>query len=331
MAFAIMLKPLRGQTFKITSEPGETIGDLKRKVAEHGNEFPETLQQLIYRGQILRDSDIIWDLGLKPNQFIVVMLTKAKLTKAQPKPKPVTNFSATMQTPINCPTVPAVVPAVVESAASPQVAPDARAVMGDVPQHAERLPRSVAGGVLAAESEMPPFAPQVTSLTAPSVAPPVTPLAPPDVLPTALPDLQVAGRVQHFPSTHAVIADAAAERAARPLSPQLAGLRHSREFASIARMLLQEPQALRYLLPTLLQGNPDIAHAIQDDFPGFVQLVQEVGSRPQLSDGNWDELLASNPELLEEMMPEIEAMDLEMAEAIRSDPAAFLTIFERKR
>jgi len=285
MAFPITLKPLRGQVFKVTSEPGATIRDLKGKIDKHGSEFPEALQQLIYRGKILKDSDVVLDLGIKPNQFIVVMLTKAK-----PKQMPVTNASAVTQTPINCPTVLAVVPTATES--------------------------------------------EAVTVAAPSVAPPVAPPIPPPVAPlvapmVAPPDLQVARRVQPFPSTDAVIADAATERATRPLPPLLADLRRNPQFASTARMLVQQPQALRYLLPSLLQGNPDLVQAIQDNLPAFLQLLQEVGSRPRLSEGNWDELLVSNPELLEEMLPQIEEEDPEMAEVIRSDPVAFLEIFKR--
>jgi len=302
MALPITLKPLRGQVFKVTSEPGETIRDLKGKIDKHGSEFPEALQQLIYRGKILKDSDVVLDLGIKPDQFIVVMLTKAK-----PKQRLVTNVSAAAQAPVSCPTMPAVAPAAAESEAV-TVAP--------------RSAPSVAPPV--ATPVVPPVAPPVAPPTPPPVAPPVAPMVAP-------PDLQVAGRVQPFPSTDAIIADATTERTARPLLPLFEDLRLNPQFASIARMLLREPQALRYLLPSLLQGNPNLAQAIQENFPAFLQLLHEVGSRPQLGEGNWDELLASNPELLEEMMPEIEAMDLEMAEAIRSDPAAFLTIFERKR
>mmetsp|Transcript_61591 Transcript_61591/g.121883 ORF Transcript_61591/g.121883 Transcript_61591/m.121883 type:complete len:289 (+) Transcript_61591:86-952(+) len=288
MAFPITLKPLRGQIFKVTSEPGETIRDLKGKVAEHGSEFPEALQQLIYRGKILKDTDVVLDLGIKPDQFIVVMLIKTK-----PKQKLVANASATVQTPINCPTVPAVVPTATES--------------------------------------------EAVTVAAPSVAPPVAPPIPPPVAPlvapmVAPPDLQVARRVQPFPSTDVIIANATIETVAEPPVSLLADLRLSPQFAAMARMLLQEPQqALRYMLPRLVRGNLDLARAIQDNLPAFLQLLQEVGSRPRLSDGNWDELLASNPELLEEMLPEIEAQDFEMAEAIRSDPAAFLAAFQRPR
>jgi len=326
MAFPITLKPLRGQVFKVNSELGDTIGDLKRKVAAHDSEFPEALQQLIYKGKILKDSDVVLDLGMTPNQFIVVILTKTKS-----KQKLAATVSATLQTPVNGPTVPEVASSIAEPVLSLQVAPDKRAVMEEVPHGAEG---SVPGREPATESEVVPIAPLNAALVAPSAAPPVTPpvaqpVAPPIAAPAIAPlDVQGAGRVQPFPSTDAIIEDAATERAAR-LLPLMSDLRRSPQFASMARMLVQEPQALGYLLPSLLQGNPELAHAIRENFPAFVQLVQEVGSRPRLHEGNWDELLASSPELLEEMMPEIEKEDPEMAATIRSDPAAFLAVFKR--
>jgi len=247
MAFPITLKPLRGQVFKVTSEAGDTIRDLKRKVAEQRSEFPEALQQLMYMGRNLRDDEFVLNLGLTPNQFVVVVLIKAK-----PRQKLMVKDAATKQTPVSCPTEPAVVPTVAEPALSPLATPvvvshSARwcptwpsgAVMEEVPQSAKGSPLT------------PPAAQPV----APPVAPVVVPL-----------DVQVAGRVKP-PVT---------KRASQPPPPLFADWR----------------------------------------------------SRRRLSDGNWDKLLASNPELLVEMLPEIEAQDLEMAKAIRSDPLAFLAVFE---
>lgn len=296
MASRITMKPLKGQVFKVTSEQGDTIKDMKRKVAEHSPEFPEDLQRLIYQGKILRDDEVVSELGMMPRQVIVVMLTTAKPSKA-------TRSEAVVE------------PTVATSAGALQTASDARVATGELANGPRSLSQEEDGETAPATSE---------------VAPGAAMQAAPLIAPVRAPELQAsAGRAQPFPNPHAAGAGIATGPASLPLPPALEGLRRDPQFASMARVLLQEPSAFRYQLAGPVAGNPDLLQAIQSNFPAFLQLLQEVGSRPKLSDGNWDEMLASHPELLDEMLPEIEAEDPEMAAAIRSDPASFLAIFGR--
>jgi len=157
--------------------------------------------------------------------------------------------------------------------------------------------------------------------------------AAPLIAPVRAPESQAsAGRSHPFPNPHVIGAGIATGPASLPLPPVLEDLRRNPQFASMARMLLQDPSAFKNHLAGQARpgaGIPDLLQVIQNNFPAFLQLLQEVSSRPRLSDGNWDEMLASHPELLDEMMPEIEAEDPEMAAAIRSDPALFLATFRR--
>lgn len=286
MAAQITLKPLKGQNFTVTVEKGCSIFEMKHKVAEKACEFPAASQRLIFRGKILDDNEVVSELGIMPDQFVVVMLTKAKHEQ-----HPVTNVPATSQTPVSSPSV----PEVELGAPVPQRASDTNVLMeGDREQEQRPDVEAAPSGAASALQSS-------------------------------------AGNAQPFPNLDAVASVTTTAAASQPLPQVLADLKHSPQFASMARMLVQEPMVFKYLLPSLLQGNPDLARAIQDNLPAFLQMCQEVGSRPYLSEGNWDELLASNPELLEEMMPEIETQDPEMAEAIRSDPASFLAIFKQDR
>lgn len=93
MAVTITLKTLQQQTFKIRMEPDETVKVLKEKIeAEKGRDaFPVAGQKLIYAGKILSDDVPIKEYHIDEKNFVVVMVTKAKVgqgTVAPPETSP---------------------------------------------------------------------------------------------------------------------------------------------------------------------------------------------------------------------------------------------------
>lgn len=80
------MKPLKGDTFKVDIEPEQKVSDLKEKVEKTKSEFPAAQQKLIFNGKILNDNDVIKDLDIKPEAFIVVMVTKATPPPERPAP-----------------------------------------------------------------------------------------------------------------------------------------------------------------------------------------------------------------------------------------------------
>ncbi|XP_051024544.1 UV excision repair protein RAD23 homolog A isoform X1 [Acomys russatus] len=88
MAVTITLKTLQQQTFKIRMEPDETVKTLKEKIeAEKGRDaFPVAGQKLIYAGKILSDDVPIKEYHIDEKNFVVVMVTKAKVGQVTPAP-----------------------------------------------------------------------------------------------------------------------------------------------------------------------------------------------------------------------------------------------------
>lgn len=77
MSVTVNMKPLKGDTFQVEIDGEATVAALKAKVAEMKAEFPAATQKLIYSGKILADDSVIKSHDIKPDGFIVVMVTKA--------------------------------------------------------------------------------------------------------------------------------------------------------------------------------------------------------------------------------------------------------------
>ncbi|KAJ2717057.1 UV excision repair protein rad23 [Coemansia spiralis] len=73
----IKLKTLQQKEFSIDAEPADTVGSVKEKVeAEQG--LPAATQKLIFSGKILADTQTMEEIGIKENDFMVVMSSKPK-------------------------------------------------------------------------------------------------------------------------------------------------------------------------------------------------------------------------------------------------------------
>eukprot|EP00931_Biecheleriopsis_adriatica_P119517 TRINITY_DN94744_c0_g1_i1.p1 TRINITY_DN94744_c0_g1~~TRINITY_DN94744_c0_g1_i1.p1 ORF type:complete len:430 (-),score=109.62 TRINITY_DN94744_c0_g1_i1:53-1342(-) len=78
----ISVRPLKGATFEVETQPDQKVLDLKKAIAAVKPEFPAELQKLIHAGKILVDGTSIGDHGIKPSDFVVVMVGKAKAPAA---------------------------------------------------------------------------------------------------------------------------------------------------------------------------------------------------------------------------------------------------------
>eukprot|EP00747_Dinoflagellata_sp_TGD_P114849 gnl/TRDRNA2_/TRDRNA2_172013_c5_seq7.p1 gnl/TRDRNA2_/TRDRNA2_172013_c5~~gnl/TRDRNA2_/TRDRNA2_172013_c5_seq7.p1 ORF type:complete len:394 (+),score=48.21 gnl/TRDRNA2_/TRDRNA2_172013_c5_seq7:103-1284(+) len=78
----ILAKPLKGESFEVEMEPEDKVEDVKKRIAGMKPEFPAELQKLICAGKILADGSRISDCGIKPSDFLVVMVAKPKAPAA---------------------------------------------------------------------------------------------------------------------------------------------------------------------------------------------------------------------------------------------------------
>ncbi|KAL8099228.1 hypothetical protein AgCh_031769 [Apium graveolens] len=78
----IFIKTLKGTNFEIQVKPDDTISDLKTIIeAKQGKDvYPAAQQMLIHKGKVLKDATTLEDNEVAENNFIVIMLSKAKTT-----------------------------------------------------------------------------------------------------------------------------------------------------------------------------------------------------------------------------------------------------------
>lgn len=80
----LTVKTLKGGKFQVDAEPSKTVAEVKTIIEAAKSELPAANMKLIHSGKVLKDDDTIDMCNIKPNDFLVVMVTKAK--KAAPKP-----------------------------------------------------------------------------------------------------------------------------------------------------------------------------------------------------------------------------------------------------
>jgi UV excision repair protein RAD23 len=277
MATKIVMKTLKGDNFEVEVDPSITIQDLKKKVSEVRTEFPADHQKLIYSGRILTDDSTVAQAGVKPGEFVVVMVTKPKAaTLAAPSPTAAPT-PAPEPAPMPAPalTVGAGVPTNYGTAASNLVTGTGmssavsqlcemgferadverclRAAFNNPDRAVEYLMSGIPENALAPEDEAAP-APQAEGMTG------ATP-----------PPAQTIGTAP-FPA----FATGGAEAGADGGAAALAELRNSPMFPELARLVTQNPQALAQMVPALAQSNPGLVQAILQNPEAFQQMLQEA-------------------------------------------------------
>lgn len=100
----LTVKTLKGGKFTIEVDPSNTVAQVKTAIETTKSELPAASMKLIHSGKVLKDDDKIESCKIKPNDFLVVMIAKAK--KA-PAPKPATAAASTAAAPAAVASTPA--------------------------------------------------------------------------------------------------------------------------------------------------------------------------------------------------------------------------------
>eukprot|EP00980_Cylindrotheca_fusiformis_P026550 scaffold16396_cov140-Cylindrotheca_fusiformis.AAC.11 len=82
----LTVKTLKGGKFQVDCDPSKTVGEAKVIIEAANSELPAANMKLIHSGKVLKDDQSIESCGIKPNDFLVVMVTKPKKTAAAPAP-----------------------------------------------------------------------------------------------------------------------------------------------------------------------------------------------------------------------------------------------------
>lgn len=78
----LTVKTLKGNKFEVEVDDSKLVSDVKTIIETEKPELPAAGMKLIHSGKVLKDTDSIAACGIKPNDFLVVMITKPK--KAAP-------------------------------------------------------------------------------------------------------------------------------------------------------------------------------------------------------------------------------------------------------
>jgi UV excision repair protein RAD23 len=114
----LAVKTLKGEKFTVNAEETNTIAEVKTIIEGEKPELAAACMKLIHSGKVLKDTDTIADCQLKPNAFLVVMISK-------PKKKPAAAAAAVAEPPA------AVAPVPVPEAPKTPAAASAASAAGD--------------------------------------------------------------------------------------------------------------------------------------------------------------------------------------------------------
>eukprot|EP00804_Cyclotella_cryptica_P025904 CCRYP_002739-RA/>CCRYP_002739-RA protein AED:0.21 eAED:0.21 QI:119/1/1/1/1/1/3/283/451 len=79
----LTVKTLKGGKFTVEVDPSNTVAQVKDAIERTNSELPAASMKLIHSGKVLKDDDQIDSCNIKPNDFLVVMIAKAKKAPAE--------------------------------------------------------------------------------------------------------------------------------------------------------------------------------------------------------------------------------------------------------
>ncbi|CAH8329997.1 unnamed protein product [Eruca vesicaria subsp. sativa] len=351
----IFVKTLKGTNFEIEVNPADTISDTKRRIETHqGALYPAAQQMLIYQGKVLKDETTLEENSVVENSFIVIMLSKAKVsssgasTASAPAPAPQAQPAQTVATPqVAAPTVsvpePAAVAAPTATAASTQTDVYGQAasnlVAGNNLESTVQQILDMGGGswdrdtvirALRAAFNNPERAVEYLYSGIPAQAEiPPAPQAPATGGQAANPLGQTQQEAAPVPATGGPNANPlnlfpqgmpAADAGAG--AGNLDFLRNSQQFQALRTMVQANPQILQPMLQELGKQNPQLVRLIQEHQGDFLRLINE----PVEGEENvMEQLEAAMPQAVTVTPEEREA--IERLEGMGFDRAMVLEVF----
>ncbi|CAH2079737.1 unnamed protein product [Thlaspi arvense] len=355
----VFVKTLKGTNFEIEVKPSDTVSDVKRAIENiHGALYPAAQQMLIHQGKVLNDASTLEQNSVVENSFIVIMLSKAKVSSSgastasapAPAPAPQTQPAQTVATPqVSAPAVSVPEPTSVAAPAVPAAAASTQAdvygqaasnlVAGTNLESTVQQILDMGGGswdrdtvnrALRAAFNNPERAVEYLYSGIPAQA----------ELPAAPQAAAAAGQAANplaQPQQEAAPVPATGGPNANPLNlfPQgmpaadagagagnLDFLRNSQQFQALRAMVQANPQILQPMLQELGKQNPQLVRLIQEHQADFLRLINE----PVEGEENViEQLEAAMPQAVTVTPEEREA--IERLEAMGFDRAMVLEVF----
>mmetsp|Transcript_19858 Transcript_19858/g.40907 ORF Transcript_19858/g.40907 Transcript_19858/m.40907 type:complete len:453 (-) Transcript_19858:1327-2685(-) len=258
----LTVKTLKGGKFVVECESSQVVSEVKAIIESTNSELPAANLKLIHSGKVLLNDATIESYGIKENDFLVVMVTKAKKAPAKaPAPAPV------------APPAPAEAPA---AAAAPAAAPAAEAKPAE-----EKKPVEPAA----------PSPPTETAAPAPGPSADVGPEIPQE----AVDSLTVMGfpeaEVRHCLRAANGNPDIAVEFLTNGIPPgmqpgeqasassssggTLSSLRNHPQFNDLRRLVQSNPAMLQRVLTQIGEQQPELLAEINANQEAFLQMMNE--------------------------------------------------------
>ncbi|KAL1223343.1 Ubiquitin receptor RAD23d [Cardamine amara subsp. amara] len=356
----IFVKTLKGTNFEIEVQPTDTVADTKQAIETvHGALYPAAQQMLIHQGKVLKDESTLEQNNVVENSFIVIMLSKAKVTSSgastasvpAPAPTPAQPLQTVPAPQVSAPTVSVPEPmSVTATDAAPAAAASVQTdvygqaasnlVAGTTLESTVQQILDMGGGswdrdtvvrALRAAFNNPERAVEYlySGIPAQAEIPPVAQAPPageqaanPQAQPQQAAPAAATGGPNANPLNLFPQGMPAADAGAGGGAGNLDFLRNSQQFQALRAMVQANPQILQPMLQELGKQNPQLVRLIQEHQADFLRLINE----PVEGEENViEQLEAAMPQAVTVTPEEREA--IERLEAMGFDRAMVLEVF----
>eukprot|EP00565_Helicotheca_tamesis_P002618 CAMPEP_0185727274 /NCGR_PEP_ID=MMETSP1171-20130828/3001_1 /TAXON_ID=374046 /ORGANISM="Helicotheca tamensis, Strain CCMP826" /LENGTH=468 /DNA_ID=CAMNT_0028395801 /DNA_START=72 /DNA_END=1478 /DNA_ORIENTATION=+ len=264
----LTVKTLKGGKFTVDAEPSSTVAEVKGIIEAAKNDLPAANMKLIHSGKVLKDSDTIDACNIKPNDFLVVMITKAKKAAAAPAAAPAAATPKEEAKPAAAAPATAPAPAASEGAststeaAAPAAAtPAPAATPAAAPPASDEFPAEVISNLTGMGF---PEAEVRACLRASNGNPDVAVEFLMNGIPPGIP---TGGQQAPAPTP----SSGSGSDSASPLE----GLRSHPQFDALRRLVQNNPSTLQAVLNQIGQQQPELLQAINANQAEFVRMMNE--------------------------------------------------------
>ncbi|GAX23632.1 UV excision repair protein RAD23 [Fistulifera solaris] len=249
----LTVKTLKGAKFDVEVEETHTVQEAKSAIEKEKPELVASTLKLIHSGKVLKDEDTIASCGIKPNDFLVVMVTKAKKPAATPA-------------------TPAETPKEEEPAKAPEVPVQATISTAQTP------------AAPAAPSVATPAAPTRTDTFSQEAVDNLTAMGFPEAevrhclrAAQGNPDVAVEFLTNGIPDAVSAAMNATESSSATPAqaTQPLQALRNHPQFNELRRLVQSNPQMLQQVLAQIGQQQPELLEEINSHQALFLEMMNE--------------------------------------------------------
>lgn len=279
----LTIKTLKGAKFTVAAEASNTVSEVKSIIEASKAEFPAASLKLIHAGKVLKDDDTIESCNIKPNDFLVCMVSKAKRKPtAAPTPAPSSNPSTTSASATATETSRSTSSSAETTPATPANTSTVTSTTNTAPPPSSASNNTTTTSTPATTSSE-EFSTEVISN--------LTSMGFPEAEARAClraaqgnPDIAVEFLMNGIPP--AITAPASQSTTNTPAAPgePLTALRNHPQFDALRRLVQSNPQALQAVLSQIGEQQPSLLQEINANQSIFLQMMNEpVSDTPTVS------------------------------------------------